>query len=108
MLQCDMISHSPPLPLHMQEFLNDYGMVWVGNSDSGERYLRHSPPDHTKSTATSDGVWVPGRSLVGGEGGEFVVDYDAIVRNVKELNLLAGEGKSHVTTTADKCAKLKV
>ena len=94
----------PPPP---QEFLNDYGMVWVGNSDSSERHLRHSPPGHTKSMATSDGVWVPGRSLAG-DGGEFVVDYDAIVRNVKELNLLAGEGNSHVTTTADKCAKLKV
>jgi hypothetical protein len=58
---------------------------------------------------TSDSIWVPGRSLAcSGGGGEFVVDYDAIVHNVKELNLLAGEGKSHVTTTADKCAKLKV
>ena len=56
---------------------------------------------------TSSDVWVPGNSLVGGRG-EFVVNYDAITRNVRELNLLAGEGKSHVTTTADKCAKLKV
>ena len=87
----------------LQEFLNDYGMVWVGNSDSNERYLKHNLSNHV---STSDGVWVPGRSLVG--GGEFVVDFDAIVHNVKELNLLAGEGKSHVTTTADKCAKLKV
>ena len=39
-------------------------------------------------------------------GGEFVVDFDVIV--LKELNLLAGEGKSHVATTVDKCAKLKV
>jgi hypothetical protein len=88
-------------------------MVRVGNSGSSERHLKHSPPNH-KSTATrstSDGVWVPGSSLArggGGGGGEFVVDYDAIVHNIKELNLLAGEGKSHVTTTADKCTKLKV
>lgn len=86
----------------MQEFLNDYGMVWVGNSDSSERHLKHNLSDHKSA---NDGVWVPGISLVG--GGEFVVNFDAIIHNVKELNLLAGEGKSHITAT-DKCAKLKV
>ena len=67
--------------------------------------LKHNLSNHV---STSDGVWVPGRSLVG--GGEFVVDFDAIVHNVKELiqNLLAGKGKLHVTTTVDKCVKLKV
>ena len=93
-------------PPKLQEFLNDYGMVWVGDSDSNERHLKHRSSDH-KSTVTSSDVWVPGNSFVGGRG-KFVIDYDAIMRNVRELNLLAGEGKSHVTTTADKCVKLKV
>ena len=75
----------------------------MGNSDSSEKHLKHDQSNHKSS---GNGVWVPGNSLVG--GGEFIVDFDAIVCNVKELNLLAGEGKSHVTTTADKCAKLKV
>ena len=88
--------------LEIQEFLNDYGMVWVGNSDSDS----HCKP-LSNQKLTGDGVWVPGSSLVSGEE-QFVVNFDAIVRNVKELNHLAGEGKSHVTATADKCAKLKV
>ena len=93
----------------MQEFLKDYGMVWVGDSDSNERHLMHNSSDHKSMVngVTSSDVWAPGNSFVGGRG-EFIVDYDAIVCNVRELNLLAGEGKSHVTTTADKCVKLKV
>ena len=74
-------------------------MVWVG--ESGDEVLS-KPPSNVKS----DGVWMPVDSLA--KGGKFVVDFDAIVQSVKELNVLAGEGRSQVTTTTDKCAKLKV
>lgn len=73
--------------------MNDYGMVWVG---------RGGVPSHD-SHVSSDGhsMWSPSNSLATG------VDFDAIVRNVKELNILAGEGSSEVTRTS-KGAKLKV
>ena len=76
-------------------------MVWVGNSES-ETQLKPL----SNQNSTGEGVWVPGDSFVGGR--EFVVNFDSIVRNVKDLNFLAGEGKLQVTTTTDKSAKLKV
>ena len=38
---------------------------------------------------------------------EFTVDYDVIIENVKELNILAGEGISKIQHTVDG-ARLKV
>ena len=85
----------------LQEFLNDYGMVWVGESADGV----HSKKPMPYQESAHDGVWVPVESMVG--RGEFEVDFDAIVRNVEQLNALVGEGNSQVTTAA-KCSKLKV
>lgn len=84
----------------MQEFLNDYGMVWVGRSGA----VSHD--SHVTSEGCSAGnMWSPNSSLVTEQEGG--VDFDAIVRNVRQLNILAGEGSSEVTRTP-KGAKLKV
>lgn len=71
-------------------------MVWVG---------RGGVPSSHDCHVSSHGMWSPGSSLATGH--EVGVDFDTIVRNVKELNILAGEGSSEVTRT-QKGAKLKV
>ena len=78
-------------------------MIWVGGSDDSV-----SCPNRKASQEKtgSDGLWMPVESVV--KDGEFVVDFDSIVKNVKELNVLSGEGRTQVTTTPDKRAKLKV
>ena len=77
-------------------------MIWVGGNGNNDA---HSKPE-TNQGSKSDGMWMPVQSVV--NGGEFVVDFDSIVKNVKELNALAGEGRAQVTTTPDNRAKLKV
>lgn len=113
----------------MEEFLNDYGMVWVGScgAASHDNHMTSggaaSRDNHTTSsgaascdnhtTSIGTAVWSPTSSLaLGQEVGlevrqEIRVDFDAIIRNVKELNVLAGEGSSEVTRTP-KGAQLKV
>lgn len=46
-------------------------------------------------------------SLVGNVPREFKMDFDLVVKNIRELNILAGEGCSDVTRTKDG-ARLKV
>lgn len=85
----------------VQEFLNDYGMVWVGKVGEPDLTPSHSTPSHE----LTGGVWSPISSLPPIQ--EFSVDYDKIIDNVKQLNVLAGEGSSEVTKTP-KGAQLKV
>ncbi|CAI8045320.1 UBX domain-containing protein 11 [Geodia barretti] len=65
----------------MEEFLNDYGMIWMGS----EGVRGHK-----------EGVWLPDSSL---PRNMFAVDFDLIVRNVESLNALAGEGSTAISTT---------
>lgn len=46
-------------------------------------------------------------SLVGDSRTEFAMDFDRVLNNIRELNILAGEGCSDITRTKDG-ARLKV
>lgn len=46
-------------------------------------------------------------SLVSNGAREFKMDFDVVVKNIRELNILAGEGCSEVSRTKDG-ARLKV
>lgn len=46
-------------------------------------------------------------SLVSNATREFKMDFDVVLKNIRELNILAGEGCSEVTRTKDG-ARLKV
>ncbi|KAM8977427.1 UBX domain-containing protein 11 [Pelodytes ibericus] len=63
----------------MERFLNDYGLVWVGEDDS------------TSASKHSTKTWKPGHSLT-----TFEPDFDLIIRNLQDLNILGGEGKSRI------------
>ena len=78
----------------MQEFLNDYGMVWVGKS-----HVELQDPVCTNQ------YWSPGASVSREEVSS--INFDKIVQHVQELSILAGEGSSEVTKTP-KGAQLKV
>ncbi|XP_040900438.1 UBX domain-containing protein 11 [Toxotes jaculatrix] len=67
----------------MEGFLNDYGLIWVGdeeNSDSAGCEQTHSS----------------GTSRVKG----FHMNFDLVLQRIRELNILAGEGESYVQSTA--------
>lgn len=78
-------------------------MVWVGESGDESR----SKQKLSNQKSASDGLWVPLESVTDREE-SVAVDFDAVVRNVKQLNVIAGGGRTQVITTSDKCAKLKV
>ena len=77
----------------MQEFLNDYGMVWVGKG---------SEESHDKHMTNNSKLWSQKSSLPLEQ-----VDFDLIIKNIKDLSVLAGEGSSAVSKTS-KGAKLEV
>ncbi|XP_018974910.2 UBX domain-containing protein 11 isoform X2 [Cyprinus carpio] len=62
----------------MEKFLNDYGMIWVGRYEEREQANSHLP-----------GATNARRS--------FRMNYDLVLQNIQELNMVAGEGESHVT-----------
>lgn len=64
-------------------------MIWIGNSNG--------------STSSSD-VWKPDSSF---PKEEFAIDFDKINSNIRDLNLISGEGCPQVTHTP-KGAELKV
>nr|XP_046254403.1 LOW QUALITY PROTEIN: UBX domain-containing protein 11 [Scatophagus argus] len=81
----------------MENFLNDYGLIWVGDgggSDSDESEQPHN---------IERGLCQPGVSKAGG----FHMNFDLVLQRIRELNVLAGEGECFVrsTTTGAQFAK---
>lgn len=59
-----------------QKFLNDYGMIWIGGYDE-------------QANSKLPAVTFTRKS--------FKMNYDLVMQNIQELNIVAGEGESHVT-----------
>lgn len=97
----------------MEKFLEDYGMVWVGEEaesdeekdDSKQHTDKELEPLSPLLGATQPRVWIPGSSTP--TAFQLQVDFDLIVKNIEELNSLAGEGE-HVISHTTKGARLKV
>ena len=85
------------LPFLLQEFLNDYGMVWVGSGANGlhEGTASKLSPEHREwsrggGVETSGDTWVPRSSMASLEsslvhvgGCPFQGDFDRIIKNIK-------------------------
>ncbi|XP_016315603.1 UBX domain-containing protein 11-like [Sinocyclocheilus anshuiensis] len=63
----------------MEKFLNDYGMVWVGSYEEHDKQASSHLPGATNARKS------------------FKMNYDLVLQNIQELNIVAGEGESHVT-----------
>ncbi|XP_073472243.1 UBX domain-containing protein 11 isoform X1 [Aquarana catesbeiana] len=68
----------------MENFLSDYGLVWVGDDDDSASTAEH------KTTSSSSGL----------SSNTFQPDYDLILENLRDLNLLGGEGVSQIHYSA--------
>ncbi|XP_033925298.1 UBX domain-containing protein 11 [Melopsittacus undulatus] len=73
----------------MEQFLNDYGLIWVG-----ERSEELEDIELLKDEEEQPGrsFWKPGEAVVP----QHHIDFDLLLEKVKDLNLLAGEGTSHI------------
>ncbi|NWQ93200.1 UBX11 protein, partial [Burhinus bistriatus] len=76
----------------MERFLNDYGLVWVGERHEQLEDLELLK-DEEELLARS--LWKPGEAVVS----KHQIDFDLILENVKDLNVLAGEGISQIERT---------
>ncbi|KAM6235393.1 UBX domain-containing protein 11 [Spheniscus humboldti] len=76
----------------MERFLNDYGLIWVGERHEQLEDLE-SLKDKEELPARS--LWKPGEAVVS----KHQIDFDLILENVKDLNVLAGEGISQIEHT---------
>eukprot|EP00041_Stephanoeca_diplocostata_P018447 m.386520 g.386520 ORF g.386520 m.386520 type:complete len:511 (+) comp21015_c0_seq1:318-1850(+) len=73
----------------MESFLQDYGMIWVGDDDIDDMDTGSATDNslHTPADAPPD----PHASI----------NFDKVIRNIGELNALAGEGVGKVVQKAD-------
>ncbi|XP_053124500.1 UBX domain-containing protein 11 [Hemicordylus capensis] len=77
----------------MERFLNDYGLIWVGEETDS---LKVQQPPKEEGSLPSRAHWKPGDSLISPSS----INFDQIFENLKDLNMLAGEGKSQIEHTA--------
>ncbi|KAG8143143.1 hypothetical protein E2320_000427 [Naja naja] len=69
----------------MELFLNDYGLIWVGEDPDS---LRDLESQEEEESLTSKTLWKPGEAIIS----ETPINFDLIFKNLKDLNVLAGEG----------------
>ncbi|XP_031154646.1 UBX domain-containing protein 11 isoform X2 [Sander lucioperca] len=74
----------------MDSFLNDYGLIWVGEGESSDSAEREQPRNLER------GLWQPDGSVIR----SFHMNFDLVLQRIKELNILAGEGECFVQSTA--------
>ncbi|KFQ89985.1 UBX domain-containing protein 11, partial [Phoenicopterus ruber ruber] len=91
----------------MEQFLNDYGLIWVGErheeledlellKDEEELPARSLwKPGKTPALFAEAAILAPAACLVS----KHHIDFDLILENVKDLNVLAGEGISQIEHT---------
>ncbi|XP_056413408.1 UBX domain-containing protein 11 isoform X2 [Hyla sarda] len=63
----------------MEHFLSDYGLIWVGDEGPSESTEQMIPQSNAGQSSYS-----------------FQPDFDLILENIQDLNVLGGEGVSHV------------
>ncbi|KAM4633813.1 UBX domain-containing protein 11 [Polymixia lowei] len=82
----------------MERFLNDYGMIWVGDGETGDATCQQDreEAEHIQTQSSERGLWQPDTSAVR----NFHMNFDLVLQNIKELNILGGEGESYVQATA--------
>ncbi|XP_063954887.1 UBX domain-containing protein 11-like [Lytechinus pictus] len=84
----------------MEDFLSDYGMVWVGGTheeDEAKSAKVDGLYQEIDSGIKSQEVWRPGSSFVSSD--DCVPNFDLLLKNIKELNILAREGEKKIQHT---------
>ncbi|XP_062322528.1 UBX domain-containing protein 11 isoform X2 [Osmerus eperlanus] len=84
----------------MESFLNDYGMIWVGDNEKRDTAQQEEVGGRVQRQFSLEGgergsIWQPEASLVG----NFHMNFDLVAQSIRELNVLAGEGESFVRAT---------
>ena len=70
------------LMLCIQEFLNDYGMVWVGKEEDVDGREAGGSVERSPGQVTG-AMWNPATSVTGDPTASSTVKFDTIVKNIK-------------------------
>ena len=70
------------LMLCIQEFLNDYGMVWVGKEEDVDGREAGGSVERSPGQVTG-AMWNPAASVTGDPTASSTVKFDTIVKNIK-------------------------
>eukprot|EP00039_Didymoeca_costata_P007697 m.102863 g.102863 ORF g.102863 m.102863 type:complete len:467 (+) comp13788_c0_seq3:107-1507(+) len=89
----------------MENFLLDYGMVWVGEDDEEDDIpVSNTVPEKIETKQQPTGkMWSHNAG-----NDRFIVDYDKIISNIQELNALAGEGVGVVSKDKHGAQRIKM
>ncbi|XP_078423333.1 UBX domain-containing protein 11 isoform X2 [Cetorhinus maximus] len=77
----------------MEKFLNDYGMIWVGSEkdEASSVYLKEE--EEPQELPNPSGlISYPGDAAMT----SFQMDFDLVLENLTDLNILAGEGEAKI------------
>jgi hypothetical protein len=79
----------------METFLADYGMVWVGDQEDPEAdiYIEDNSTDEVrKARQATGGLQLTDVTETKGQP-DFKIDFSRLCENIRDLNIIAGEGK---------------
>ena len=82
MLDCSLLHVTS-----VQEFLNDYGMLWVGKEEAVDGREVGDSGGQRRGQSTG-AVWNPEASVAGDSTATPTVNFDVIVKNIKVLIIL--------------------
>ncbi|KAK3098430.1 hypothetical protein FSP39_019390 [Pinctada imbricata] len=89
-------------------FLADYGMIWVGEKSDPKSEVYNDTSSTQSSGSEEEEYWRPATSLSShNDTPDFTMEFNKVLENIKDLNVLAGEGVSKVQHTTDG-ARLKM
>ncbi|XP_075120544.1 UBX domain-containing protein 11 [Leptodactylus fuscus] len=74
----------------MEQFLSDYGLIWVGDEGSSNDFQQETPQGSSEQSGYS-----------------FQPDFDRVLENLQDLNVLGGDGVSHIEYK-ERAARLKL
>ncbi|XP_048414134.1 UBX domain-containing protein 11 isoform X2 [Stegostoma tigrinum] len=77
----------------MEKFLSDYGMIWIGSEkdEASNVYLTEEEEPQELPNPSELPSYRGGAALE-----PFRMDFDLVLENIKDLNVLAGEGEARV------------
>ncbi|RDD38344.1 UBX domain-containing protein 11 [Trichoplax sp. H2] len=79
----------------MERFLNDYGLVWIGDDESEDDEDSSTQDNSEKQNTASTTMWQPEQSLATATA----IDFNLVIENIKELNLLANADNPKIVKT---------
>lgn len=85
----------------METFLADYGMVWVGDQDHPDANVYHQEDQRMEESRVRLELDDWNKAPEATHGQPFKINFNMLLANIRDLNVIAGEGEAKVIRTLD-------